>query len=574
MNPLIKGLFKKFREEEELIEINDADAFELFAASLILPEDLTSQVQKSDLLLDPGAIGVDVIALDVNGHLAWDVDDVKEICDSAAKVDVSLHFIQAKQSASVSSTDILNFGDTVRKFLQGESFSVHPRMNALAKALGSVFENYASRLKGSPSVYLYFATTAPKQAIAADPVKERIATAREYIENLGFLGKVAVTVLGADDIHDAWVRKNHANEVEIQFEKQVNLPKMPGVDQAILGVVSVAELLKLIEIGDARTLDERVFYDNVRGFKGEDNSVNKQIMKTLDSPERNLLPVLNNGVTVVAASYAPKPGDAVALSGYQIVNGCQTSHCLHLSKESLGEALSDVYVPIRLVVTGDEEVATQIIRATNSQTAVQENDLVALSKFQKRLEDFYKLDASDIKLTYERRSGQFYNKEVTKNRVVTIGDQMRAVSSMFLDAPHVAARYASRLYEDIGAAIFREDHKLLPYMASAFAAYRLENAFRSGGLEAAYKPARYHILMAFKYHVLGGQSASLEKNKSEEQSDQIIAALKQHDLISTFRELAQSVIAAGGGQMPSRDRLKRQQFTQDLVTQLMKQRAS
>ncbi|MFF1722739.1 AIPR family protein [Streptomyces sviceus] len=570
MNPLIKGLFKKFREEEELIEISDADAFELFAASLILPEDLTSQVQKSDLLLDPGAIGVDVIALDVNGQLAWDADDVKEICDNAAKVDVSLHFIQAKQSASVSSTDILNFGDIVRKFLQGDGFAAYPRMDALAKALGSVFENYASRLKGSPSVYLHFTTTAPKQAINADPVKERIETVRAFIEDLGFLGRVTVTVLGADDIHDAWVRKNHANEVEIQFEKQVNLPKMPGVDQAILGVVSVAELLKLIEVGDAKALDERVFYDNVRGFKGEDNSVNKQIMKTLDSPERNLLPVLNNGVTVVAASYAPKPGDAVALSGYQIVNGCQTSHCLYLSKELLGEAVSDVYVPIRLVVTGDEEVATQIIRATNSQTAVQENDLVALSKFQKRLEDFYKLDSSDIKLTYERRSGQFYNKEVTKNRIVTIGDQMRAVSSMFLDAPHVAARYASRLYEDIGAAIFREDHKLLPYMASAFAAYRLENAFRSGGLEAIYKPARYHILMAFKYHVLGGQSASLEKNKSEEQSELIITALKQHDLISTFRELAQLVIAAGGGQMPSRDRLKRQQFTQDLVSELMK----
>jgi hypothetical protein len=570
MNPLIKGLFKKFREEEELTEISDSDAFELFAASLILPEDLIAQVQKSDLLLDQGAIGVDVIALDVNGQLAWDADDVKEICENAAKVEVNLHFIQAKQSASVSSPDILSFGDTVRKFLQGEGFSAHPRMDALAKALASVFENYAGRLKGSPSVHLYFTTTAPKQAISADPVKERIVTAREHIENLGFLGTVSVTVLGADDIHDAWVRKNHANEVEIQFEKQVNLPKMPGVDQAILGVVSVSELLKLIETGDANTLDERVFYDNVRGFKGEDNSVNKQIMDTLDSPERSLLPVLNNGVTVVAASYSPKPGDAVAVSGYQIVNGCQTSHCLYLSKNTLGQALSEVYVPIRLVVTGDEEVATQIIRATNSQTAVQENDLVALSKFQKRLEDFYKLDTPDIKLTYERRSGQFYNKEVTKNRIVTISDQMRAVSAMFLDAPHVAARYASRLYADIGAAIFREDHKLLPYMASAFAAYRLENAFRSGSLEAAYKPARYHILMAFKYRVLGGQSASLEKKGSEDQSELIITALKQHDLIPAFRELAQSVIATGGGQMPSRDRLKRQQFTQDLVTQLMK----
>lgn len=145
------------------------------------------------------------------------------------------------------------------------------------------------------------------------------------ITDLGFVGKVAVNVFGADDLHDSWVRKNHANEVEIQLEKQVNLPKMPGVDQAILGVVSVSELLKLVQNDDG-SLDERVFYDNVRGFKGADNPVNRQIMGTLNSAERNLLPVLNNGVTVVAASYSPKPGDAVAISGFQVVNGCQTSH--------------------------------------------------------------------------------------------------------------------------------------------------------------------------------------------------------------------------------------------------------
>lgn len=120
MNPLIQGLFKKFREEEDLLNIRDSDAFELFTASLILPDDLLSQVQMSDLLLDEGTIGIDVVALDVNGQLAWDADDVREICENAGKVEVTLHFIQAKQSASVSSTDVLNFGDTVRKFLQGK----------------------------------------------------------------------------------------------------------------------------------------------------------------------------------------------------------------------------------------------------------------------------------------------------------------------------------------------------------------------------------------------------------------------------------------------------------------------
>ena len=103
-----------------------------------------------------------------------------------------------------------------------------------------------------------------------------------------------------------------------------------------------------------------------------------------------MLPVLNNGVTIVAGSYTPKPGDAVAISSYQIVNGCQTSHCLYLSQDVMANLLDEIYVPLRLVVTSDEEVATRIIRATNSQTEVQENDLLALSKFQKKLEDFYR----------------------------------------------------------------------------------------------------------------------------------------------------------------------------------------
>lgn len=569
MNPLIQGLFKQFREAEELQKLNDSDAFEIFAASLLLPDELLAQAQKTDLLLDVDTIGIDVVALEINGQLAWDDDDVKDLCESSAKIDVSLHFIQAKQSANVSSSEILGFGDIVRRFLRNESFSDHPKLDNLAKALHSVFDSYAPRLKASPAVALYFATTAPKASVVAESTQQRASAVSDDISALGFVGRVSVAILGADELHDAWTKKNHANEVEIQLEKQVNLPRMPGVDQAILGVASVAELLKLVENSDDHSLDERVFYDNVRGFKGIDNLVNRRILETLNSPDRDLLLVLNNGVTVVASSYSPKPGDAVAVSDYQIVNGCQTSHCLHLARESLGEEITRVFVPIRLVVTRDEEVATKIIRATNSQTEVQENDLVALTKFQKRLEDFYRLDTPDVKLTYERRSGQFYNAEVTKTRVVTINDQVRAISAMFLDRPHLSARYANRLYSEIGTTIFRDDHRLLPYMASAFAAYRLENAFRTG-LESKYKPARYHILMVYKYLTLGEKSAPLESTKCEQQSQDLISALKQPEQVSIFRDAAEIIVRAAGGQLPSSDRLKPQQFTQEIISTFMR----
>jgi hypothetical protein len=158
---------------------------------------------------------------------------------------------------------------------------------------------------------------------------------------------------------------------------------------------------------------------------------------------------------------------------------------------------------------------------------------------------------------------------VTKTRLVTIIDQMRALSAVMLDNPHSAARYTSKLFDEVGSSIFRDDHKLQPYVASAFAAYRLENAFRTG-LEPMYKPARYHILMAYKYHVLGGSSAALHSVDIERQSIQIIDSLKAPDQTVIFREVAKRVTGVDSGQMPSPDRLKRQPFTQDLITNLVR----
>lgn len=568
VNPLIAGLFAEFRKQHELDELAPDDAFELFAAHLLLSDELLSQCELSDLLLDAGATGVDVAVLEINGQLAWDSEDVDEICLNTSRITASITFVQAKRSANVASESLLGFGDSIETFLNSsEKLSKFRRLAAISLALRHLFERYAGLLKESPTVVGRFVTTAPTKSVKDALVQERVGSVRNRLTELGFMGSIDVRVIGSDDLHELWIKKTHANEIEIQLEKQVNLPKMPGIDQAILGVVSVSQLLNLVK-DDSGALDERVFYDNVRGFKGTENSVNRQIMETMGSADRDLLPVLNNGVTVVAASYTPKPGDAVGISGYQIVNGCQTSHCLYLSQETLGEALETTFVPLRLVVTSDEDVATRIIRATNSQTEVQENDLIALTKFQKRLEDFYRLDEAEVNLIYERRSGQFYEKDVTKRRLVTISDQMRAVSGIFLDQPHIASRYPRRLYGEVGTSLFRDDHKLLPYQAAAFAAYRLENAF-SRGLEPIYKAIRHHLLMAFKYRALAGQSGPLNSAKSEEQAGTLIEVLKKPDIVDQFRQSATSVLAASGGALPTPDRLKRQQFTGELIAYLV-----
>lgn len=570
MNPLVSGLFQDFRRAHELEALPENDAFELFSAQLLLGEALTDQLDLTDLLVDKGALGLDVVAIELNGQLVFDSDDVHDIAESAKKIDVALHLIQAKRSASVDSTQILGFGDAAERFLTNEGLKQSPLLKERAEALQTVFSNYAARLKARPSASLSFVTSASQAATSDENVLLRLHAVQAKLEGLQFLGDVRVQALGTDDIHYLWTRLSQGNEVELQFQRQINLPKMPGVDQAILGLVSASELLKLVTDSDGN-LQERVFYDNVRGFQGMDNLVNRSILDTLESQDRDLVPVLNNGVTVVARSYAPKPGDNVSLSDFQIVNGCQTSHCLYLARDDLGDKADDVFVPLRLVVTSDEDVANRIIRATNWQTPVTENDLVALTRFQKQLEDFYRLDPLDIKLTYERRPGQFFGKPVTKTRVVTIFDQMRSVSSVFLDVPHSAARYASKLYGDVGHMIFRPDHTLLPYLASAFAAYRLENAFRTG-LDTKYKSARYHILMAFKFTVLGKPSSPMNSKGAEEESTKLIGELKKPGHVDLFRNAVREVERAGGGELPTADRLKRQRFTFELRDHLLGER--
>jgi hypothetical protein len=236
LNPLIAGLFDEFLKREELDQLSDSDAFELFVANLVLGDDLFTQVEATDLLLDNSTIGVDVAVLEVNGQVVWDEGDTDHICEAAKRLDVALHLIQAKRSASVDSAQLLNSGDIAKKVLNNDVGLGDGRLKEIAAALRHIFAKYAAKLRGSPAVMMSFATTAPAASLTDATVMARAASIRQDVEALGFVGRVSVQVLGAESLHRAWVKKNHANEVEIQFEKQINLPKMPGIEQAILGI--------------------------------------------------------------------------------------------------------------------------------------------------------------------------------------------------------------------------------------------------------------------------------------------------------------------------------------------------
>ena len=127
-----------------------------------------------------------------------------------------------------------------------------------------------------------------------------------------------------------------------------------------MGFIPASEYLKLItdEHGNIR---KTVFYDNVRDFQGE-NKVNGKIAATLQSNAKAEFVIRNNGVTVVAKSLT-RTGNRFALTDYQVVNGCQTSHVLFANGDLID---SSVAVPIKIIATISEEATKGIFESTNS----------------------------------------------------------------------------------------------------------------------------------------------------------------------------------------------------------------
>ena len=304
--------------------------------------------------------------------------------------------------------------------------------------------------------------------------------------------EVKYVPVGADLLQKLYRNTIDVTETEIDFVNKILLPDIENVTQSYLGFIDYNEYLKLItdENGDIR---RSVFYDNVRDFQG-DNPVNHEMAETMNI-DPNKFVIFNNGVTVICKKLSYLR-NKFTLSDYQIVNGCQTSHVLFNNKDVITEGLQ---IPIKIIETENDDTVNQIIKATNRQTQVSDEQLIALNEFHRKLEAFYATFNGTNRLYYERRSKQYnYGTDIEKVRIVSIAMQIKSVASMFYDKPHLASRYYGKLLNSIDG-IFSDDHQLLPYYTGAFTLFRLDYLFRNKTLPSQYRKFKYYILMMLKY---------------------------------------------------------------------------
>lgn len=565
MDRITTALLQDFVQSQGLEALDEEEAFERFANFCVMSENLGESFNIEDVSVGGGSdTGLDGIAVLVNGALVTTPEEIDDLLSVNGYLEVDFILVQAKRSPSFSAADIATFTFGALDF-----FSTDPKLPRndfvvqAAELQATIYDRSVAFRRGRPRCLLFYVTTGQWNA-DPEPVA-RVESSIADLRSTDLFEEVQFRPLGAADLRNLYNQSKTSLTTEFLFERKIVLPAIDGVSQAYLGVVPVSEFRKIIS-DDYGNMRGNLFDDNVRAFQ-DYNEVNTQILNTLVSGNRNQFPVLNNGVTIVAKQIRPT-GDKLLIEDYQIVNGCQTSTVIFDALDDVGQA--SVFVPLKVVATGDDTVLSAIVQATNSQTAVKSEELQALTEFQKGLETYFGTFEPSHRLFYERRSRQYANvSNIEKTRVISLGTLIRTFSSMFLNEPHRASRYYATLLREIGSRLFAEDHKFDPYYSAAFGYYKLEFLFRNRSLDARYKPARYHMLMTLRYQIAGSDLPAMNSKAIERYCSKINEVLwDDTKAIRAFGDAAQAVSRALRTPVVDRDDLKTQSSTTDVLTDL------
>lgn len=563
MDRVSESLLNEFSAEHGLALLSEDKRFEHFVCFITVGRHYSETFDTEDILVGE-APGIDGIAIIANGTLITDVESLEEL-DSAGELDVTFVFIQADRGSNFDASKMGDFGFAVADFFKEQPQL--PRNEEIASAasiMSALYQRSTKFKRGNPACRLYFATTG---TWVGDQVLDvRRKTVVDDLTATNLFRDVTFVPLGAEGIQKLYRQSKNAIEREFVFENRVTIPDVPGVTQAYLGFLTVPELMKVVS-DDNGEMISGLFYSNPRDWQ-DYNDVNEEIKDTLQSADKSRFVLMNNGITIIARDIRPT-GNKFVIEDYQIVNGCQTSHVLF---EQADKSDKNVAVPVRLIGTQDEAVINAIIRATNRQTPVTEDQFFALQEFPKQLEQFFQTFPAPHRLYYERRSKQYERLQgIEKTRVITQPNVVKAFAAMFLDEAHRTTRNYSALKDKVGKEIFGKGHRLEPYYTAAFALYRLEYLFRNGKLEPKYKPARFHILLAVR---LLGNPAPLPKHMNSHEMEKyckpILDALwdpvKSDELIGLA---AKTVDDATSGNF-DRDNIRTEPTTKKVVAQCQK----
>ncbi len=201
----------------------------------------------------------------------------------------------------------------------------------------------------------------------------------------------------------------------------------------------------------------RLFASNLRGMLGE-TDVNIEMRQTLEQNPNDFW-YFNNGVTIIArrAVRAMAGGGGNDFGTFHcedvsVVNGAQTVGTVGKFGESNPGALQELFVPVRIIVRGeDHHFGQEVTRTNNRQNRIENRDFVALDPEQTRIRTELAIDGIDYQLM----------RSETVTRSDTAFDLVEATTALAcasgtIRLPVQAKREIGKLWDDIAKAPYKE----------------------------------------------------------------------------------------------------------------------
>lgn len=560
LDQITRALVEEFLEEAGIQPSGESTDFEKFAAHVAVSPQIDSVIDYQNVMTGAGGdTGLDAIAIIINGELITDPDDIDTFASAGTTLDVHYIFVQAESGSSFSTSKIGQISYGVKDFFnESPSLTRNDVVTAIAEISKKLLRNARLFRNGNPTCSVYYITAG--RLVGDHDLDVRARAAEKEVDDLNLFSRTSFTLLDARAVQQRYRSLKSGIEREFTFQNRVALPDIDGVSESYLGYLPAQDLLNILK-DDEGDLASTIFYENVRDFQGETNPVNSEIANTLSSNKRGQFVLMNNGITVIAKSVRPT-GTRFIIQDFQVVNGCQTANMLWTYRERLD---STVFVPLRLISTDNEDVIIDIIKATNRQTEVREEQFYATSDYLKQLEMYFESVPEDRRLFLERRSKQHVNAPIERTRVVPFNSLIRSFASLVLGEPHRATRNYKQILDQIPSEILNPGHKSAVYFAASSSLYRLEFLFRNGILERRFSPAKYHLLLATRLIAEPDVPRQLNGRQAEKWANKLIETYwNSAESEKLFKRAANDIDKLAGADL-SRDRIRTLPFTEQVL---------
>jgi len=535
-------------------QMSDSDFFELFCSEQLLKShDLSYDEIEAGIVAGGDDGGIDSAYAFVNGELVADDFDV-----SAYKQDVAVDLViitattapsfaeEAIDKLRMTTADLLDLSKNMADLASTYNSPLRTAMGNFRKAMMSLSDRFPQI-----RVQCYYVSHGDSGKIHAK-VRVRAGDLSAQIEKLLPNSKCTVEFLGGSEL------------LELARWSPVGPVKLPLAQNAIATDTGFICLVRLSDYYQFVTdksgqLNRPMLDANVRDYQG-DVEVNKAIRETLHTAADAAQEfwALNNGVTVVA-SHGAITGGMLTLKDPRVVNGLQTSveifKYFHAYPGQL--ACEHRTILVRVALTEDERYRDRVIKATNSQTAIQPASLRATESIHKDIEDYF----GTHDLFYDRRKNYYKNQGKPKDQIVTIQHLAQAVMAILLGEPdNSRARPSSLLKRDDDyARIFSEKHPIGMYVTCARIMRRVDDFLRSPQAAASQDEKtnlRFYV-GAWTARTLTGSSAI----QPADLDGLDVAPLSEETLAETLADLREKLqtFTAGSG-VPADQAAKSPQF--------------